>query len=174
MSQAQYVTLVGLMASGRSRLLRRIVGVAGGVACLFSPYTLLLGVVVLVSIAIASIVPHCLPGTAARTYREMTYLHGPVTYGVDHERLWARAAGLSAEVTWRHLTVWQERGGWLIFRGNGFPLMLFPVDGLTAAGLYDIVRGIAARHCAEFGGRRTSRSRLTKRFSGPTTPAAEH
>ena len=164
LSQTQYVALFGVLASGRPRQLRRITTLAIAVACLFSPYTLLLGVTILSLAAVAMFMPHYLPRTAARMYRETVYLHGPVTYGLDQDTLWVRAAGLSADVTWEHLTVWQERGGWFILRGNGFPMLLYPVDALKADGLYEDVRRLAERHGAEFGTRRGRRGRLTNRF----------
>jgi hypothetical protein len=101
LSEDEYVALLGLLASDkRSRWLRRVGILAVGIACLFFPYTFLLGVAILTLAVIAVVAPRYLPGTAARVYGEMLYLHEPVTYGVDHERLWARAGGLSAEVTW--------------------------------------------------------------------------
>ena len=156
-SETQYVALLGLLAGGRPRWLWRIVILAVGVACLFFPYTFLLGVAVLTLAGIALIAPHYLPGTAARAYREMLYLHGPVTYGVDQDGLWVRAAGLSTEVAWRHLTTWHERGGWFILRGSGFPMLIFAVDALQAAGVYAHVRALAERHGVEFKSRRSPR-----------------
>jgi len=147
--------------------------VAVGIACLFFPYTLLLGVAILALAAIAFVAPYYLPGTASRVYREMFYLHGPVTYGVTQEGLWARAVDLSSELSWRHVTTWYERDGWFILRGNGFPLLMFPVGGLEAAGVYGRVQALAALHAVEFKGRRVRRGRVTDRFSGPASPAAE-
>ena len=147
--------------------------IALGIACLFFPYTLLLGVAILALAAIALVAPHFLPGTASRVYRETLYLYGPVTFGVTEEGLWARAADLSAELSWRHVTMWYERDGWFILRGNGFPLIMFPVDGLEAARVYGHVRALAARHGVEFKGRGVRRGRPTNRFGGPASPVTE-
>jgi hypothetical protein len=174
LSESQYVALLGLLGSDKGpRWLRRIGILTVGVACLFFAYTVLLRVAILTLAGVALMAPHYLPGTAARVYREMLYLHGPVTYGVDQDRLWVRAAGLSAEAAWRHLATWHERGGWFILRGNGFPMLMFPVDALQAAGVYGHVRALAQRHGVEFKGRPVRRGHLTNRSSGPAAPAAE-
>jgi hypothetical protein len=174
LSRDQYVALLGLLSTDkRPRWSRLIAITVVGIACLFLSETFLLGVAVLILVLIAIAAPRFLPGTAARVYGEMLYLHGPVTYGVDHEHLWVRTSGLSAEVAWRHLSVWHERGGWLILRGNGFPMLIFPVDGLQGAGVYGQVRALAEHHAVERGRRAVRRGRLTNRSSGPAPPAAE-
>ena len=174
LSRDQYVALLGLLSTDkRPRWSRLIAITVVGIACLFLSETFLLGVAVLILVLIAIAAPRFLPRTAARVYGEMLYLHGPVTYGVDHEHLWVRTSGLSAEVAWRHLSVWHERGGWLILRGNGFPMLIFPVDGLQGAGVYGQVRALAEHHAVERGRRAVRRGRLTNRSSGPAPPAAE-
>ena len=64
--------------------------------------------------------------------------------GAAVDRPVRRRGILSAEVTWHHLIVWPERNGWLIFPGNGFPMMLFPVGARRLL--------VCMRRCAELPG----------------------
>lgn len=153
LTESQFVALERMLASNRPRWPRLVLILTVGVACLFSRYSFLLGVAVLALTGMSLVVPHYVPGMAARTYRDIRYLQGAVTYGVDQDRMWARAADLSVEVAWRHLTTWQERGGWFLLRGNGFPRLIFPVDALRAAGVYEHVQALAERHGVEFKNR---------------------
>jgi hypothetical protein len=102
--------------------------------------------------------PYVFPGTAARTFRELRYLSGPVCYGVDDNSVWVRTPDFLAKVSWHHVTVWRERQGWLDLQGNGFPAVLLPIAGLRAAGVYERVELVAERHAKEFGGAKKRRA----------------
>jgi hypothetical protein len=151
LSQTEYVGLWGLLDSARpARFVRRIGIVGVGLACLFSPYTILLGVSILALAAVMAFVPRFLPGTVARNYEEFRYLDGPVTYGADETYVWLRTPDFSAKPAWRHVTVWRERNGWLILQGNGFPAVLMPIAALKDQGIYDQVKMLAQKHGVEW------------------------
>ena len=166
-SQAEYVALWGLRdPASPARLVWRISIVVVGLACLWSPYTMLLGVVILAVAAVMAFVPRFLPGTVARNYEEFRYLDGPVTYGADETFVWVRTPDFSAKPAWRHVTVWRERNGWLILQGNGFPTVLLAIEALKAQSLYDRVKSVAEKHAVEWN---SAASRRQRGFSFKST-----
>jgi hypothetical protein len=136
-SRTEYVVLWGVLDPARPRaLVRRLAIAVVGLACLFSAYTIVLGVMILALAAVAVFVPRFLPGTVARNFEEFRYLDGPVTYGADEASVWARTPDFSAKAGWRHVTAWRERKGWLILQGNGFPPVLLPIAALKDQGVH--------------------------------------
>lgn len=121
---------------------------------------MLLGVALLGLMTLVIFMPHTFPGTAARTFRQFRYLDGPVVYGADANSIWAQTSDFLARASWRHLTVWQEREGWLILQGNGFPAVLLPIATLRAQGLYETVKQKAQQHGVEFGSAAAQRHAL--------------
>jgi hypothetical protein len=151
LSQAEYVGIWALLDPARpARLVRRIGILVVGLACLLSPYTMLLGVIILALAAVAALIPSFFPGTAARSFRQFCYLDGPVTYGADEDSVWVRTLDFSAKAAWRHVTVWRERNGWLILQGNTFPPVLLPITALKAQSIYDQVKALAQKHAVEW------------------------
>ena len=151
LSQREYVAIWALLDQAPSaRSTRGGAIVALGFACLFSRYTMLLGVVILGGAAFVAFVPHVWPGIAARNFREFHYLDGPVTYGADEKSVWARTPDFSAKANWRHVSVWRERKGWLILQGSGFPPVLLPIAAMQAQGAYDQVKAMAQEHAVEW------------------------
>ena len=160
LSQSEYVGIWGLLDPARpARFVRRIGIVVVGLACLFSPYTILLGVTILALATVAAFIPRFFPGTAARNYEEFRYLDGPVTYGADEAYVWVRTPDFSAKPAWRHVTGWRERNGWLILHGNGFPPVLLPIAGLKAQSVYDRVKSLAEKHAVEWNSAASRRQR---------------
>jgi hypothetical protein len=151
LSQAEYVAIWALADPARpARLVRRIGIVVVALACLFSPYTMLLGVALLALAALATFMPQFFPGTAARNFRQFRYLDGPVTYGADADGVWVRTPDFSAKAAWRHVTVWRERNGWLILQGSGFPPVLLPIAALKAQSIYDQLKTVTQQHAVEW------------------------
>lgn len=151
LSETEYVALWGLADPAPSaRQARWMIVMVAGLACLFWPHTMLLGVAILVVGAIGVFAPHFFPGTAARNFGEFRYLDGPVTYGVDEEGVWARTPDFSAKAAWRHVTVWRERNGWPILQGNGFPAVLLPIAELKAKNSYARVKSLAQQRAVEW------------------------
>jgi hypothetical protein len=152
LSEAEYRAIWALHNPARgAQLVRRLGVVLVGVACLFSAYTILLGVVILGLATVISFLPHVLPGTMARTFRQLRYLKGPVAYGADGDGVWVRTPDFLAKASWAHVTVWRERAGWLVLQGNGFPPVLLPIATLKDQGLYGQVKLKAEQHGVEFG-----------------------
>jgi hypothetical protein len=158
LTEAEYVAIWALNSQRpRPRWARRIGASLVGVACLFHPYTMLLGLALLGLMTLVIFMPHIFSGTAARTFRQFRYLDEPVVYGVDANLMWVQTSDFHTRASWRHLTVWREREGWLILQGNGFPAVLLPIATLRARGLYEAVKQKAQQHGVEFGSRAAQR-----------------
>lgn len=159
LSEAEYVQLWGMRQAVRWGSQVGLLGV--GLALLWWPYTIGLGVVTLVFATAGILLPRILPGTAARTFRQSSYLTEPVTYGASADSVWVKASDFTAEVSWRHVVVWRERGGWLILQGSGFPPVLLPIATLKIEGLYDQVKAQVKKHAVEFGSAEAGRKVVT-------------
>jgi hypothetical protein len=152
LSETEYVDIragfLGLRSS--RRLLRRSATIVLGVACLFWEYTLLFGATILAVALLHLVRPRLLPATAARNYRELKYLHGPVEYGVDDSQLWLKGSDFEIHAGWRHAVSWLERGPWLVLSLQGMPLVLLPVEEMQAQGAYGDILALVQRHAVEF------------------------
>jgi len=151
LSDREYVAIWGLTNPTRPAVWARRVATSGlGLLCLFSSYTFVLGIVMLVVAAFAMTAPHWFPGTSARTFRSLRYLQRPLTYGADTETVWARGEDFLARVSWRHVTLWRERGGWLVLQRAWFPPVLLPIAALREQGWYDELKALAQQHAVEY------------------------
>jgi hypothetical protein len=136
LSEVSYVNIqAGTLGLRKSRrFLRRALVLGMGVACLFWEYTLLLGIAMLGVAVVHMFVPRFLPATAARNYRQMNYLHGPVTYGVDDRELWLRGMDFECRCGWSLLSIWQERDPWLVLSVTGMPMIVLPIREMRIEG----------------------------------------
>ncbi len=131
--------------------LRLIVLITVGVVCLFSSYTLLLGVALLGFAATAVFLPKMIiPGGTRHIFRGHKFLKYPLTYGVSDQRLWIKGTLIDASVHWTMLVVWREVEGWLILSPSGIPPLYFSISRLKEEGVYDRVRGMAKSHGQEY------------------------
>ena len=142
------------------RWINRLGLFALGIVCLFSPYTLIIGIALLGLGAFVLIMPRYMPLTAARTYRKLRYLHDPLEYGVSQDRIWIRGPDLHAEAAWRHLATWSEKGPWLILSPQSLPRLFLPIAGLKDAGVYEDVLAHARAHAPEFDSPKGRRAAL--------------
>jgi hypothetical protein len=150
-TEDEYAEVVALLCRRPARrMTRRVILALVAVACLFWSYTLLLGVVLLVSEALAIWLPRTFPGTGARTFRESKLLGQPLTYGVSESRLWVYGPALRVEVGWKYLQVWRIREDWLALSGHHIPTLYLPMSLLAAEGLLDRVLELARTHGKAF------------------------
>lgn len=148
-TEKEYVELVALPFVGwRSHLVRRAPIVAVAVACLFWPYTMLLGVVVLALFALGMWAPRMIPETTARMFHESKLLGHTLVYGVSESEMWVHGPGYSARAGWPHLRSWSVRGEWLVLRCADLPPVYLPTSSLSAAGLRARVTTLARAHAA--------------------------
>jgi hypothetical protein len=122
LTESQYLNVWALApARTLSGLIRRAALAVAGVIFLFSPYTLLLGVVILILNALRLFVPEIFLAGASSVFHQHKYLRDALTCGVSERRLWVRSARLDASVSWQMLATWRERGGWLVLSPSGVP-----------------------------------------------------
>jgi hypothetical protein len=160
LTQSEYVAIwAKLDPTPPGSLVRRVIILVAGLAFVSWPYTMLLGVAILVFGAVGALAPHVFPGTAARNFREFRYLDGPVTYGVDQDRVWVRTPDFEATAGWRHVSTWRTRNDWLILQGHGFPPVLLPIAALETEGIYAHVMSLAQQHAVEWNSAAARRQR---------------
>lgn len=156
LTESQYLDVWALVPSRPlSRLIRRGALTVAGVIFLFSPYTLLLGIVILILNAVSLFEPKILPAGAISTFHQHKYLRDALTCGVSEQRLWVKSARLDAGAAWSLLVTWRERGGWLVLSPSGVPPVYLSIDRLKEEGLYERVLELARENAKEFktGGR---------------------
>lgn len=123
---------------------------AAGVACLFSPYTLLVGIVLLALSVFGTFLLPLIPRSAAHAYRNTPYLHDALTYGVDDRGPWLAGPLLEARVPWAAAYLWDARDGWLRISAHGAPHFWFPVAALKEVGVHEPVMALCKRHAVRF------------------------
>ena len=151
LTESQYLDVWALVPARRlSRSIRRAALAAVGVIFLFSPYTLLLGVVLLIFNVVSVFEPRMIPAGARSSFHQHKYLRDALACGVSEQRLWVRSAQLDASVAWSMLVNWRERAGWLVLSSSGIPPVYLPVSRLKEEGLYERVTELARQNGREF------------------------
>ena len=148
LTESEYVTVWG--ATTGPKKVKFAVLVAVGIACLFTPYTLLLGLGALGFAVLALFTPLIVPGTARHRFRQSEYLKDALTYGVNEHKLWVKGASIDASVPWSMLAVWRETADWLVLSPHGIPAIYLSLARLREEGLYGRVRALAASSAPEF------------------------
>lgn len=152
LTEADY-TAIHALGSRRARNWKILLLVAAGLGCLFWSYTLLLGIVLLVLVALALAAPHLVPAGASATFRGLTHLHQPVTFTVSHKGLAVLASDLDLRCGWSNLAVWHEREGWLRLSPHGMQDLYFRVSDLHKASVYEGVIELCRKHGREYNGK---------------------
>jgi len=151
LTEAQYVAIWSVLPNKPwFKYIRLIAIIVIGVVCLFSRYTLLIGLGLLVIAATAVFIPKIMPSSARSMFRRHKYLEYPLTYGVSNQRLWIKGSLIDAGVHWTMLVVWREVEGWLILSPSGIPPLYFSLSRLKEEGLYERVRFMAKSHGQEY------------------------
>lgn len=124
--------------------------VAVGILCLFTSYTLLLGIALLGLALVVAFKPVVLPGGARHRFRQLKYLQEPLTYGVSEQKLWVKGSDIDASVPWSMLYNWRETEDWLVLAPYAIPPLFLSLARLREEGLYGRVRALAASNASEF------------------------
>lgn len=133
--EQQFIDLFRSMARQPRFAKRTLVGLA----LLFSQYTMLIGILILILTAFGAFMTRFFPGVAANIYREVPCTGHKTTYFVDEQGLEVKSRGRKIVVRWRGIGGWQQKNGWLSVGLPGFSECLFRVSDLKQAGIYDQV-----------------------------------
>ena len=153
LSETEYVTLTSLMLKKQTwRLVRLLLAAALGIACLFWPYTLLLGCAILVLVVLAVTHRTIVPTGARVTFRRNPLQQSPLTYGLNDREFWVRGSHYEARAQWPHLHIWQRKDDWLVLSAYGMPWLFFPLQALEAAGVLERVMPLVDVHGMPLGG----------------------
>ncbi|MDP8248665.1 MAG: hypothetical protein P9M00_11045 [Candidatus Tritonobacter lacicola] len=122
-----------------------------GILCLFSRYTLVVGIALICLGIIAVVLPHLVPFGARSNFKGHRYLHQKLTYGVMEDGLWIRGKDLDARASWHLLVTWRVLGDWLILSPSGIPQIYLPISKMKESSVYDKILDLARKHGKEFG-----------------------
>lgn len=152
MTESQYVAVWGVLSPRRRSVLMRLIatGVVG-ILFLFTPYTLVLGIILLAVAIMAALAPRLVPAGVRLQFRRHGYLRDAITYEVTDQRLWVKSARIEASASWSMLSSWRETQGWLVLSASGIPPVYLSVARLREEGLYGRVRALAASNAPEYG-----------------------
>ena len=115
------------------------------VACLFSRYTLLLGLALIARDVVNVAVRGRGGSVFGDRYRSLTYLHHPVTYGADPDRLWLRGQDLSVDAGWPQVAVCLETDRWLVVSLKAIGEFMLPVQEMKREHAYEPLLAHVAR-----------------------------
>jgi len=157
-TEERFVELCGVFRK-KTRPLRVAAAGAAGLACLFSPYTLVAGILLLGLAVFGTFLLRWIPKSAVHGYRNTPYLQDELTYGIDDRGLWLAGPPIEARVPWKAARVWDRREGWLRISAPGAPWFWFPVAALKEAGLYNRVMERGKQHAVRFNSGETKGNR---------------
>jgi len=149
LTEDEYITIVNSYSFVSN--IFRVVGFAiVGIACLFSWYTFILGVIILVSIIIKIFLPKLVQRGLQNDYQKRRILKQPISYSVTDSELRLSSDGISYESSWNHLVSWKEQAGWLILKPSGVDALYFRVSDMKKAGIYDSVIEHAEKYSGKY------------------------
>ena len=151
LTESQYLDVWALVpARPLSRIIRRVALAVVGVIFLFTPYTLLAGIIILTLNAVSLFAPRIFTAGAGSMFHQHKYLRDALTCGVSERKLWVKSARLDAAVSWSMLVNWRESGGWLVLSPSGVPPVYLSIERLKEEGLYERVLELAKENAQEF------------------------
>lgn len=161
-TEKEYVQVMAVFSrKPKPRIRRAALIIVIGILCLFTRYTLLPGVLILLLSAFVLVVPYTFKGTAANGFRESKYLKDEMTYGVSERGLWMRGPNHSAWASWKMLGAWRIRGDWLMLPCSAIPCVFLPVSELQAAGIFEPVMALVRSHGTAYDGEAAEFARAT-------------
>lgn len=137
-TEKEYVELMRLLSKS-NKFLRRAVVLLIGIACLFWVYTFLFGVLLILCIILIPILIRTIPGAAANSYKKMYILRAENLYGVNEKELWMKNNKAFSKISWKLISLWDERTGWLRIVSETNQNFWFPISELKNAGVYQNV-----------------------------------
>ena len=149
-SEEDYVAIFSV-ATKRVKVLRLVAFVGTGIACLLWPYTVALGLAILVTAGVTAAAPLLSPFGVRSTYRRSPHLRAPMRCGVSNDEVWVHGPSYRFVSSWNNLSVWRESRGWVVLSSHGMSPVFLSTNALRHAGVYDDVIALARRHASQVG-----------------------
>lgn len=162
-TREEYVYLAGLF-SRKSKPLRLSIAGVIGIVCLFSPYTIVIGVATLLLVSIAFFLGKKSAETINRWFANSKFLQGEVTYEVNDRDLRISCDRLDIRVDWAMAAVWAEKDGWLKISCEATPNLYFEIEDLKKAVVYEHVINLCKHHAVRFN---SKEAKLNSKQSDP-------
>jgi hypothetical protein len=151
LTDAEYIVVWSPASTHSSvRTVRLLALIIVGTILLFNPYTLVVGAVLLLLLAVNFFKPGLMGVGTRSTFHQQKYLRKALTFGVSDEKLWVSGDEIEASAAWSLLSVWRETNGLFILSASGIPPVYLPVAQLKEEGVYEKVRALAQEHGKEF------------------------
>jgi hypothetical protein len=139
-----------IWTSKETRRFRLAIHVLIGIALLFTKYTLILGVILLLLSVLDQKMKKVFGKTLRGMFESHKHLHQPLTFGLSKSRLWMHGETIDTSTSWSLLSSWQLTRGWLVLTPHGSSQLFFPVAELEDAGVFYQVLELADKHGNEF------------------------
>ena len=130
---------------------------AAGLLCFLSPYTTIVGIVIMVILFIALLAPLARPSRMDAKYNlMMPPLDSPLTIVVTDTELRVASDKFDLRCGWPNVSIWDENGGWLTIKPHGMQALYLRVDDLKEASVYEQVIEMCKAHGKKFERRRAA------------------
>lgn len=119
-----------------TRPLRVCLAVFFGIICLLWSYTFLLGTTIIFILFLMLFGSSLFPGITRLSFRKLSYLHEPISYGFDEKRLWCKNRKINVKASWDIVSLLEERKKWIWLPATGTPGFWFPICELVKSKKY--------------------------------------
>jgi hypothetical protein len=120
----------------QTKPLRVCLAIFFGIICLLWSYTFLLGATILFFLSLMLFGSSLFPGITRLSFRKLSYLHEPISYGFSKKILWCKNKKINVKASWDIASVLEERQNWIRIAASGTPCFWFPICELKKTNKY--------------------------------------
>jgi ABC-type multidrug transport system fused ATPase/permease subunit len=136
--------------SNNSKIVRNIILLIFGILFLFSTYTIIIGILLILITVFITFMDRNFPRILKNNYEKQRYYHQPIKYGVSQDEIWAEFDKFRFTSSWENLAVWKLTDTWLRLSANGLPPVMFKKESLKKAGILEKVIMKAKQYAVEY------------------------
>ncbi|MDQ8205804.1 hypothetical protein [Pelagicoccus sp. SDUM812003] len=129
---------------------RKVILAFVAVACYFSAYTLLLGIVLTLFLILGIFTKKITKFARTNNYKESKLLKKELTYGLTESHLTVEGQGVFVRIRWSMIKVWQLHDKWLRIGCDQLPAFYFEIEKLKERDLLDRVLSLCNKHGVMF------------------------
>ncbi len=149
-SEEEYRDIHRLLETKKGRLRGKIITAILTVACFFSPYTLLLGIVLVILFLLDRFKSGIVTKAFDNAHRESKLLKLKLTYGVSNNYLTLEGKGVSLKIGWNMIKVWELKERWLVISADQLPSFYLDIEKLKEKNLLLKVLSLCQKHGVMF------------------------